>query len=201
MFQYLSFRAAAAVIIALLIGMIFGGRIINALRRAQIGETVRDLGLAGQLEKKGTPTMGGLIIIAAILIPVLLVGDLSNIYLQLMVFSTLWLGSLGFADDYIKVFRKDKDGNDRGADFISCVAFGRTAENLEKFSGKGLRVAVTGSITTGSYEKDGQKVFTTEITANKVEFIDWKEGGQKQPQKPAEPAPEGFAWDDESIPF
>ena len=110
MFQYLSFRAAAAVIIALLIGMIFGGRIINALRRAQIGETVRDLGLAGQLEKKGTPTMGGLIIIASILIPVLLVGDLSNVYMQLMIFSTLWLGGLGFADDFIKVFRKDKDG-------------------------------------------------------------------------------------------
>ena len=97
---------------------------------------------------------------------------------------------------------KDKDGNDRGADFITCVAFGRTAENLEKFSGKGLRVAVTGSITTGSYEKDCQTVFTTEITAHKVEFIDWKEsGGQKQSQKPAEQAPEGFAWDDESIPF
>ncbi|MBR5454340.1 MAG: phospho-N-acetylmuramoyl-pentapeptide-transferase [Rikenellaceae bacterium] len=110
MFQFLTFRAAAAVIFALLIGMIFGERIINALRRAQIGETVRDLGLAGQMEKKGTPTMGGLIIIASILIPVLLFGDLSNVYLQLMIFSTLWLGGLGFADDYIKVFRKDKDG-------------------------------------------------------------------------------------------
>ena len=110
MFQYLSFRAAAAVIFALLVGMIFGERIINALRRAQIGETVRDLGLAGQMEKKGTPTMGGIIIISAILIPVLLFGDLSNVYLQLMIFSTLWLGGLGFADDYIKVFRKDKDG-------------------------------------------------------------------------------------------
>ncbi len=110
MFQFLTFRAAAAVILALLIGTIFGGRIIDKLRRAQIGETVRDLGLAGQMEKKGTPTMGGLIIIAAILIPVLLFGDLGNVYLQLMIFSTLWLGGLGFADDYIKVFRKDKDG-------------------------------------------------------------------------------------------
>ena len=95
---------------------------------------------------------------------------------------------------------KDTNGEDRGADFIGCTAFGRTAENLEKFSGKGLRVAVTGRITTGSYEKDGQKVFTTDITADKVEFIDWKEGGQKQ-QKPAEPAPSGFDWSDESIPF
>ena len=95
---------------------------------------------------------------------------------------------------------KDKNGEDRGADFPSCVAFGRTAENLERFSGKGLRVAVTGRITTGSYEKDGQKVFTTEVTADKVEFIDWKEGSQKQ-QKPAEPAPEGYAWDDNEIPF
>ena len=95
---------------------------------------------------------------------------------------------------------KGKDGEDRGADFIGCTAFGRTAENLEKFSGKGLRVAVTGRITTGSYEKDGQKVFTTDITADRVQFIDFKEGGQKQ-QKPAEPAPEGYAWDDSEIPF
>ncbi len=110
MFQYLSFRATAAVIIALLIGMLFGGRVIRMLSRAQIGEEIRDLGLAGQSEKRGTPTMGGLLIIASILIPVLLVGDLHNVYTQLMIFSTLWLGVLGFADDYIKVFRKDKDG-------------------------------------------------------------------------------------------
>ena len=95
---------------------------------------------------------------------------------------------------------KDKNGEDRGADFIGCTAFGRTAENLEKFSGKGLRVAVTGHIQTGSYEKDGQKVFTTDVMADRVEFIDWKEGGQKQ-QKPEEPAPEGYAWADNEIPF
>ncbi|MBR2443464.1 MAG: phospho-N-acetylmuramoyl-pentapeptide-transferase [Rikenellaceae bacterium] len=110
MFQYLSFRATAAIIIALLIGMLFGGKIIRLISRKQIGEEIRDLGLAGQLEKRGTPTMGGLLIIASILIPVLLVGDLSNVYTQLMIGSTIWLGLLGFADDYIKVFRKDKNG-------------------------------------------------------------------------------------------
>ena len=94
---------------------------------------------------------------------------------------------------------KDKNGQDRGADFPSCVAFGRTAENLEKFSGKGLRVAVTGHITTGSYEKNGQKVYTTDITADRVEFIDWKEKSDAAPS--ADYAPEGFSAIDEDIPF
>ncbi len=110
MFQYLSFRATIAVILALLIGMLLGGVVIRKLAKLQIGEDIRDLGLEGQMDKKGTPTMGGLLIIASILIPVLLVGDLSNVYTQLMIGSTVWLGLLGFADDYIKVFRKDKNG-------------------------------------------------------------------------------------------
>lgn len=110
MFQYLSFRSVGAIILALLIGSIFGGRLIKALRRKQIGEDIRDLGLAGQMEKKGTPTMGGIIILISVLIPILLLGDLTNIYVWLMIISTVWLGALGFADDYIKVFRKNKAG-------------------------------------------------------------------------------------------
>lgn len=110
MFQYLSFRATMAIILALLIGMIFGRRIITMLQRMQIGEEIRNLGLEGQMQKKGTPTMGGVIILAAILIPTLLLCDLTNIYVQLMIIATVWLGVIGFADDYIKVFRKNKEG-------------------------------------------------------------------------------------------
>lgn len=110
MFQYLSFRAALAIILALLIGMVFGRKIIGMLQRMQIGEEIRNLGLEGQMQKRGTPTMGGVIILASILIPILLLGDLSNIYVQLMIISTVWLGAIGFLDDYIKVFRKNKEG-------------------------------------------------------------------------------------------
>lgn len=110
MFQYISFRAGMAVIIALLFGAIIGKQVIKKLQRQQIGEVVRDLGLEGQYAKKGTPTMGGLIIIAAILVPVLLLSKLDNVYIVLMIISTLWLGTIGFIDDYIKVFKKDKEG-------------------------------------------------------------------------------------------
>ena len=109
-FQYISFRAAAAVLTSLIITLIFGQRWIKYLNRKQVGETVRDLGLEGQLEKQGTPTMGGLIIIAAIVIPAILFTKLDNTYIILMIFTTLWLGGIGFLDDYIKVFKKNKKG-------------------------------------------------------------------------------------------
>ncbi len=109
-FHYISFRAALAIIFSLFISMIIGKSIINFLRKKQVGESIRDLGLNGQMEKKGTPTMGGIIIIASILIPVLLLNRLDNIYIILMIFTTLWLGLLGFIDDYIKVFKKNKEG-------------------------------------------------------------------------------------------
>jgi phospho-N-acetylmuramoyl-pentapeptide-transferase len=109
-FYFISFRASMAIILALLISLLFGKYIIEKLRKKQIGETVRDLGIEGQLEKKGTPTMGGVIILIAIIIPILLLGDLSNTYIILMLVTTLWLGIIGFADDYIKVFKKDKAG-------------------------------------------------------------------------------------------
>ncbi len=110
LFQYISFRAGVAVILSLIISMIFGGRIIKKLQRQQIGETVRDLGLAGQIQKQGTPTMGGVIIIMATLIPCLLMAKLDNVYVILLMLSTLWMGLIGFLDDYIKVFRKNKEG-------------------------------------------------------------------------------------------
>jgi len=110
LFQYISFRAALALITSLIISVVFGKRLINLLRRQQIGETVRDLGLAGQIEKSGTPTMGGLIILASILIPTILFAKLSNVYVITMLLATVWLGAIGFLDDYIKVFKKNKEG-------------------------------------------------------------------------------------------
>jgi phospho-N-acetylmuramoyl-pentapeptide-transferase len=109
-FQYISFRAAAALITSLFISLIIGKRLINFLRRKQVGETVRDLGLEGQNMKQGTPTMGGLIILAAILVPSLLFAKLHNIYIIMVLIATIWLGLIGFLDDYIKVFNKDKAG-------------------------------------------------------------------------------------------
>ena len=109
-FQYISFRSASAVITSLIISMLFGKRIINMLRRKQIGESIRDLGLEGQASKQGTPTMGGIIILASILIPTLMFADLGNTYVLLMILTTVWLGLVGFVDDYIKVFRKNKKG-------------------------------------------------------------------------------------------
>lgn len=109
-FNYLSFRAALAIITSLIISLVFGNRWISFLNKKQVGETIRDLGLEGQLEKQGTPTMGGLIILASVLVPTLLFAKLDNIYILLMIFTTIWLGAIGFTDDYIKVFKKDKKG-------------------------------------------------------------------------------------------
>ena len=109
-FQYITFRAAMAVITSLIISMLFGKRLIDRLQRLQVGETVRDLGLEGQNQKAGTPTMGGVIIFLAIVVPTLLWAKLDNIYILLMLISTLWMGAIGFLDDYIKVFKKDKKG-------------------------------------------------------------------------------------------
>lgn len=110
MFRYVSFRAVVSIILSLIISTIIGRRIIDYLQKLQIGEIIRNLGLEGQLSKKGTPTMGGIIIIIAILVPVLLLTRLNNVYIILMLITTVWLGILGFMDDYIKVFKKDKDG-------------------------------------------------------------------------------------------
>ncbi|UJH68206.1 phospho-N-acetylmuramoyl-pentapeptide-transferase [Allomuricauda sp. SCSIO 65647] len=110
LFQFLTFRAAMAVLLSLTIAMIYGKRIILYLKKKQIGESIRDLGLEGQKQKAGTPTMGGIIIIMATLIPVLLFGDLKNIYVVLLIITTIWMGVIGFIDDYIKIFKKNKKG-------------------------------------------------------------------------------------------
>jgi phospho-N-acetylmuramoyl-pentapeptide-transferase len=110
LFQFLSFRALFAIVGALLFMLFFGKKIIDLLRAMQVGETIRDLGLTGQIEKAGTPTMGGIIIILGTLIPVLLIADLNNVYILLLIFTTLWMGAIGWIDDYIKIFKKDKKG-------------------------------------------------------------------------------------------
>lgn len=122
--NYLSFRTMLATVTAALFTFIFGGRIIDRLRRMQIGETIRDLGLEGQMQKKGTPTMGGIIIIMGVLIPVLLFCDLTNVYIQLLIFTTVWCGGIGLRDDYIKVFKKRKDGMSERMKLILQVILG-----------------------------------------------------------------------------
>ncbi|RYE28073.1 MAG: phospho-N-acetylmuramoyl-pentapeptide-transferase [Sphingobacteriaceae bacterium] len=109
-FQYISFRTALSVILSLIITTVFGGKIIKYLQRKQVGETVRNLGLEGQMQKQGTPTMGGIMILMGILIPTLLLAKLDNIYIILMIITTIWMGIVGFLDDYIKVFKKNKEG-------------------------------------------------------------------------------------------
>lgn len=124
LFQYISFRAALALVLSLVCATIIGRRIIGLLQRQQIGELVRDLGLEGQLQKKGTPTMGGIIIILSILLPVLLLCKLDNVYVILMIVSTIWLGVIGFLDDYIKVFRKNKEGMSGRYKIVGQVGLG-----------------------------------------------------------------------------
>ena len=133
-FQYISFRAAIAIVLALLITIFFGRPIIRMLQRHQIGEEIRDLGLEGQLSKRGTPTMGGVLILLAILIPILLIGRLDNVYVQLMIVSTIWLGTLGFLDDYIKTFRHNKDGLKGKFKIIGQVGLGVIVGTVMCFS-------------------------------------------------------------------
>ena len=123
-FQFITTRAACAIIISLIISMVLGKRIIKMLHNLQVGETERDLGLKGQLEKSGTPTMGGLLILAAILIPTLLFAKLDNIYIIMLLLSTVWLGLIGFLDDYIKVFKKNKEGLKGKMKIIGQVGIG-----------------------------------------------------------------------------
>ena len=108
--DYISFRAGATLLLSLFIALVFGRRIIDRLQLMQVGEIIRDLGLEGQMAKKGTPTMGGIIIIVSILVPCLLLGNLTSIYMQLLIVATLWLGTIGFLDDYLKMSRKNKEG-------------------------------------------------------------------------------------------
>lgn len=134
MFQYISFRAGMAVITSLVISLLFGKRLINFLNNKQVGESIRDLGLEGQMEKQGTPTMGGLIILGAILIPTLLFAKLDNIYVIIIVITTIWLGFIGFIDDYYKIFRKNKKGLAGKFKILGQVVLGLFVGSMMYFS-------------------------------------------------------------------
>lgn len=133
-FQYITFRSALALMLSLLLSTIYGKRIISFLQRQQVGETVRELGLAGQNEKAGTPTMGGLIIIFATLVPVILFAKLQNIYIVLLIVTTLWMGTIGFIDDYIKIFKKDKEGLKGKFKVVGQVGLGLIVGSVLYFS-------------------------------------------------------------------
>lgn len=180
MFRYVSFRSAVTLILALFISTLIGRRIINKLQLLQIGEIVRNLGLEGQLSKKGTPTMGGIIIIIAILVPVLLFARLDNIYIVLMLVTTIWLGTLGFLDDYIKVFKKDKEGLHGRFKIIAQVGLGLIVgltlylspdvivkENTEYRNADNIIEKVT-------YEVDGVKSTQTTIPFLKNNNLDYE---------------------------
>ena len=161
MFQYISFRAAAAIILSLLITIFFGRTIIRMLQRHQIGEEIRDLGLEGQLSKKGTPTMGGVLILLAVLVPTLLVGKLDNIYVILMLISTVWLGVLGFLDDYIKTFRHNKDGLKGKFKIVGQVGLGIIVGIVMCFSQEVvIREKVSAPTETIYLDEAGQTVVT-----------------------------------------
>ena len=160
-FGYISFRAVMSVILSLIISAVFGKRIINYLHKKQVGETVRDLGLEGQTQKAGTPTMGGLIILGAIIIPTLLFAKLHNTYIQLMLISTVWLGAIGFLDDYIKVFKKNKQGLAGKFKIIGQVGIGIIAGSIIYFSDD---LTVKQKV----YHEDQENVLT-EVTYNGAE--------------------------------
>ena len=165
MFQYISFRSSAAIIVALLIGIIFGRRIIDFLRSKQIGEEIRDLGLEGQLKKRGTPTMGGVIILLSILVPTLLFGKLDNIYVQLMLVSTVWLGLIGGLDDYIKVFRHKKEGLQGRFKIVGQVGLGLIVGTTMWLSTDiVVRETPTEEAKTPAIEQQLQDVKTTKTT-------------------------------------
>jgi phospho-N-acetylmuramoyl-pentapeptide-transferase len=184
-FQYISFRAAAAVIVSLLISLVFGKKWIKYLNKKQVGETIRDLGLEGQLAKQGTPTMGGLIILASILIPALLFAKLDNIYIQMMIFTTAWLGTVGFMDDYIKVFKKNKKGLSGKYKILAQVILGIVIGSTMYFSDAViLREKITHDSSTieqqgitvspsDNFSKDGVKSTKTTIPFVKNNEFDY----------------------------
>ena len=177
MFQYITFRSACAVILSLLIATVVGKRIIRILQKQQVGEEIRDLGLEGQMQKKGTPTMGGVIILLAILVPVVLFARLDNVYIQLMFVSTIWLGLIGFLDDYIKVFRKHKEGLKGRFKVIGQVGLGLivgvtlyVSDDVlirEKVSISEVGV-VTSTVDEGFVSENSQTVLTKDIKSTKT---------------------------------
>ena len=170
LFQFISFRASLALITSLVVSVIIGKRIIARLRMQQIGETVRDLGLAGQLEKSGTPTMGGLIILAAILVPTLLFAKLQNVYVITMLIATVWLGLIGFLDDYIKVFKKNKEGLKGTSKVIGQIGVGLIVGGILYFSND----VVVHKRVSANYKLQPDETFVThEHAQNAGENYKW----------------------------
>jgi phospho-N-acetylmuramoyl-pentapeptide-transferase len=168
-FKYISFRASAATILSLLIAAIFGKRLIDMLRNLQIGESIRDLGLSGQMEKKGTPTMGGFIIIASLLIPVLLFARLDNVYVILLIVTVIWTAMIGFADDYIKVFKKDKQGLKGIFKVVGQIGLGLIV-GLTLFFNENVKVRAFNSVTQKYID---QHQLTTTVPFFKNNEIDY----------------------------
>ncbi|MEQ6125306.1 phospho-N-acetylmuramoyl-pentapeptide-transferase [Pseudotenacibaculum sp. MALMAid0570] len=156
LFQFITFRAAAAFILALLVSSIYGKRIINFLRKQQVGETIRDLGLEGQTQKAGTPTMGGLIIIFSTLIPVLLLTKLDNIYVIILLITTVWMGLIGFIDDYIKVFKKNKAGLKGRFKILGQVGLGLIVGSMLYFH-EGVTIKEQLPVDQQIVQEDGRK--------------------------------------------
>ena len=170
-FQYITFRSALALILSLMISTIYGKKIITFLRNQQVGETVRELGLEGQTQKAGTPTMGGLIIIIATLIPVLLLTKLNNIYIILLVVTTLWMGTIGFVDDYIKIFKKDKQGLKGIFKVFGQVGLGLIVGSVLYFHpGVTVREKSTKPITFNQTENVSQTPVETKSTLTTIPF-------------------------------
>jgi len=165
LFRYISFRAISASILSLLIALFVGKRIIRALAKRQIGESIRDLGLEGQMQKKGTPTMGGIIILIAFLIPAILFGDLTNVYVILMIVSAIWLGFIGFIDDSIKVFKKNKEGLSGKFKIIGQVSLGLIVGITLYFSDQAVvRVPASQKSTEAHAEIVSQEGFSDKVT-------------------------------------
>ena len=172
LFSYISFRSALALITSLIISIVFGKRIIARLQKQQIGETVRDLGLAGQIEKTGTPTMGGLIILGAILIPTLLFARLENVYVITMIIATVWLGMSGFIDDYIKVFKKNKEGLKGKFKIIGQIGVGLIVGSVLYFSDD---VVVHKRVANDYNLKAGEKNVSDQHTSSDDKSFKWVE--------------------------
>ncbi len=169
--DYLSFRAILASIISILVSIIFGKKMIAALQKKQIGETIRDLGLEGQMSKKGTPTMGGIIIIISLLSAVLLVCDLSNVYIQILIITTLWCGGLGFWDDYIKVFKHDKNGMSEKGKLIGQFVLGLTVALFVCFSPKIVVRENTVNINENTQQEEIVKENIVKTTTTTIPFV------------------------------
>ncbi|MFA6334505.1 MAG: phospho-N-acetylmuramoyl-pentapeptide-transferase [Bacteroidales bacterium] len=167
LFKYISFRAFSAFTLSLLIALFVGKKMIHKLAKRQIGEEIRDLGLEGQVQKKGTPTMGGIIIIISLLIPTVLFGDLTNIYVQLMIITTIWLGLIGFTDDYIKVFKKNKEGLEGKFKIFGQVALGLIVGVCLYFSDQ----AVVRVPSSQRAEKSHAEIVSQEGFSDKISYF------------------------------